>query len=59
MILKKPLDETEIQIQPNRKTFAEDRARVLRIYGGIFPDNIEQYAKTILRKNRARKNYAK
>jgi hypothetical protein len=59
MILNKPLEETETQIQPSRKTFAQDGARILRIYGGIFPDNIKQYADTIYRKNLAKKNYSK
>ena len=59
MILNKPLEENEKEIQPNRKTFAQDRARVLAIYGGIFPNSIKQFSETVLKKNRARKNYAK
>jgi hypothetical protein len=59
MILNKPLEETETRIQQNKKTFAQDRARILAVYGGIFPNNIKQYADTILRKNRPKKNYAK
>jgi hypothetical protein len=59
MILNKPLEQEEIQLTPVRKTFDTDRARVLRVYGGIFPDNIHQFAERIVKKYKPRTNYAK
>lgn len=37
----------------------EERSRILKQYGGIFPNSIKEFANTILKKNRPQKNYAK
>jgi hypothetical protein len=59
MIINKPLEQSEIPISPNRKTFAQDRDRVLAVYGGIFPNNIKEYAARISKRHKAKKNFAK
>jgi len=59
MILNKPLEGEELEIQPNKKTFSEDKERVIAVYAGIFPHNIHEYANRIVPKFKHKKNYSK
>lgn len=36
-----------------------ERARLLRQYAGIFPNNIVEFSNTILKKNKPQKNFSK
>ena len=36
----------------------EDRKYLLQVHGGIFPDNIEEFANKIVRRHRKMKNHA-
>lgn len=59
MILNTPSEITQEQIKQNKKTFREDRERVLAIYAGIFPRHINEFAERIAKKNKPKRNYAK
>lgn len=59
MILNKPLQGEELEIQQNNKTFSEDKDRILAIYAGIFPHNIHEYSERIVPKFRKKKNFSK
>lgn len=56
-----------MQYQPNQKKKIQhvslstpgEMQRLLMRYGGIFPNNIKEYAEKYLKKNKAQKNFAR
>lgn len=48
-----------LPIKQNNLSDPDERARVLRKYAGIFPNNIVEYGNRVLKRHKAQKNYSK
>lgn len=52
-------NQPKIQRRRGNLNDPEERARILRQYGGIFPDNIVEFAEKVIRREKKQINYSR
>lgn len=48
-----------LQIKQNNLSNPVEKARILRKYAGIFPDNIVEFGNKVIKKMKSQKNYSR
>ncbi len=53
------INKKNLLIRQNNLNDPEERARILRKYAGIFPNNIKEFGETVIPRMKACKNFSR